>query len=93
MILNSLGAGAVSPWTMLQDDVSKIQRTSPNEFAKTWLGLKKQSVEDLKEAIWHYQQNHVVVGVINFGSYCEGPPPVPAYVNGPGRDENGQSWG
>ena len=64
MILNSLGAGAASPWVMLQDDVSKIQRTSPNEFAKTYLALKKQSVEDLKEMIWLYERNGVEVGVI-----------------------------
>ena len=86
MVLNSLGAGAVSPWVMLQDDVSKIQRTSPNEFAKTWMSLKKEAVIELKDQIWHYQQNHACVGVINFEVGCA--IPVPGYVNGREGQEN-----
>lgn len=86
---SSLGNAAALPWTMLQDDVSKIQQTSPNEFAKTWIMLRKSTIDELKDMIWKYQQNHAVIGVINMGVPWESAVPVPAYVNGP--DRAGQS--
>jgi hypothetical protein len=66
-----LGAAGVDSWLEIKDDVSSIKRQNKNEISKSFIALQKQVQEDLKDKIFAYERNRVVIGHIGMGNGSE----------------------
>jgi len=58
-------------WIELKDDRSTIRRQNKNELAKTFISLRQNVRNDLKDMIFAYQQNNSNVGMISMGNNNE----------------------
>lgn len=67
-IKNNLGA-AQYDWSEIKEGDSTIRRVSKNEVAKTYLSLKRDADNALRDLIFHYRQNKATPLSIYY-KYC-----------------------
>lgn len=64
--LQSLGAVGALLWTRLREGDSEVSRANPNEVAKFYATLKKQSEETLRLMIDDYKKNRTLTHSIDY---------------------------
>lgn len=70
-IAAATNAALTDSWLELKDDVSSIKRHNKNEVAKTFVSLRKEAYENLKDMIFSYQQNNSAAAFVNMGENNE----------------------
>jgi len=70
-VSSATNAALTDSWLELKDDVSTIKRHNKNEVAKTFVSLRKESYDNLKDMVFSYQQNNAAAQFVNMGNNNE----------------------